>query len=169
MKLGNGIWETDKHIITDENWRPIINRILEIYVKRCANTFIKEKEYSVVWHYRNAEPTQAKMRANELYNEVCQDARSLNIMVTPDNKIIEIRTKGIDKGTIVKRLLKEKKYDFILACGDDSTDEDMFKILAKVPQACTIKIVDAASYAKYNLYTPKMMVSMLSYLESATV
>ncbi len=168
MKSGNGIWETDKHIITDENWRPIIYRILEIYVKRCANSFIEEKEYSIVWHYRNAEPTQAKMRANELYNEVCQVARSLNIMVTPGNKIIEIRTKGIDKGTIAKRLLKEKKYDFILACGDDSTDEDMFKILAKVSQACTIKIGDAASYAKYNLYTPQMMVSMLSYLESIT-
>jgi len=87
MKLGNRIWEADRNIASDENWRPIIYRILEIYVNRCVNTFIEEKEFSIVWFYRNAEPTQAKMRANELYNEVCQVERSLNIMVTSGNKI----------------------------------------------------------------------------------
>jgi trehalose 6-phosphate synthase/phosphatase len=47
--------------------------------------------------------------------------------VLAGNKIIEVRTKGIDKGYVVRKLLKENNFDFILACGDDSTDEDMFK------------------------------------------
>jgi trehalose 6-phosphate synthase/phosphatase len=60
-------------------------------------------------------------------------------------------------------------YDLILAFGDDNTDEDMFKVLSKNKNAFTIKIGAEASYAKYNLYTPQMALSLLGYFQNITV
>lgn len=163
-RLLNEEWKTDKNIIINEDWKEIIKQVMEVYVKRCANTFIEEKEFSLVWHFRNADADQAQIRSTELSDELSQIEHNLNLQVLAGNKIIEVRTKGIDKGYIVKQLLEEKTYDFVLACGDDNTDEDMFKVLAGFNEAFTIKIGDAASFAKYNLHTPQMMVSLLEYL-----
>jgi len=151
---------------SDENWMEAIHHVMKKYEKRCANTFTEIKEFSIVWHYRNADPEQAKIRAAELFAELTNYTNDFNIQVHTGNKIIEVRTKGIDKGSVVKRLLREDEYDFILACGDDYTDEDMFKVLANHQNAVTIKIGDVASYAHYNLYTSQMTISLLEYLNA---
>ena len=56
---------------------------------------------------------------------------------------------GFDKGTSAKSFLSKDKYDFILAIGDDHTDEDLFKVLP--PYAYSIKVGLVQSIAKYNL------------------
>ena len=58
------------------------------------------------------------------------------------------------------------EYDFILAIGDDKTDEDMFRQLALEPHAYTIKIGEDASFAKYHLHTPFMVHSLLDSLNN---
>jgi trehalose 6-phosphate synthase/phosphatase len=162
-KLAGGSWEVDRHIHADEDWKAVILPVMRLYEKRCANTFTENKEFSMVWHFRNADVEQGKIRASELYAELLQLTHHLNLHVVMGNKIIEVRTKGVDKGYLVRKLLKEQDYDFILACGDDATDEDMFRALANNESAVTIKIGAEASYAKYNLYTPQMTVSLLQY------
>ena len=42
------------------------------------------------------------------------------------NKVIEIKSPEFTKGSEVNRLLLATRYDFILAIGDDTTDDDMF-------------------------------------------
>lgn len=39
----------------------------------------------------------------------------------------------VNKGEILKRLLSSRStpFDFVMCCGDDRTDEDMFKTLKK--------------------------------------
>jgi trehalose 6-phosphate synthase/phosphatase len=44
-KANNDNWSVDQHIHTDENWKEIIQPVMETYVKRCANTFIDQKEF----------------------------------------------------------------------------------------------------------------------------
>ena len=46
-------------------------------------------------------------------------------------------------------LLVATRYDFILAMGDDTTDDDMFKALPVT--AVTVKIGTASESARYNL------------------
>ena len=45
------------------------------------------------------------------------------------NKVVEIKSPEYTKGSEVDRLLLASRYDFILAMGDDTTDEDMFRAL----------------------------------------
>jgi trehalose 6-phosphate synthase/phosphatase len=85
------------------------------------------------------------------------------------NKIVEVRNSGIDKGTAIKKVLASGQYDFIFAAGDDRTDEDMFKTLVNKKNCFTIKVGAHASYAKYNLHTPQMVVSLLEGMRHLNV
>jgi len=164
MKKKNGEWNKQTEEVLDETAKETLRKIMKYFVKRTANSFIEEKEYSFVWHYRNSNQDQAKLRASELLTELSGYADILNIQVMQGNKIIEARVKGMNKGAITKKLLLDNNYGFILACGDDNTDEDMFKVLQKNKNAFTIKIGDSSSYARYNIFTPQMCVSLLEYL-----
>lgn len=164
VKEKKGSWKTPIVFINDENWKESMQKVMDKYVLRCANTFIEVKDYSIAWHFRNADPEQAKLRSAELFSELNDLSQHFNTQVFKGNKVIEVRIKGIDKGFAVKQILNQNQYDFILACGDDYTDEDMFKTLASYPEAFTIKIGYEASYAQYNLYTPQMTVSLLEML-----
>jgi trehalose 6-phosphate synthase/phosphatase len=53
------------------------------------------------------------------------------------------------KAIELKRLLKNGKYDFMLAIGDDVTDEDMF--MAMPNNAFSIKVGMMSDTAKYNI------------------
>lgn len=149
------------HITDNQEWKVSVRRIMEAYIKRCANSMVEEKEFSMVWHYRNANAEQGQLRAFELITELNQFTHNLGLQVIRGNKIVEVRNRGIDKGKAVKNILAQKEYDFILAAGDDITDEDLFRVLVDNHKAYTLKIGSDASFAKYNLHTSQMMISLL--------
>jgi len=161
-RSATGEWSS--RLSYNNEWKEAIGQIMEQYVKRCAHTFVEMKEFSIVWHFRSAVPDQAKLRAAELLTELNEYTRHLDLQVLTGNKIIEVRKHGIHKGTAIQNLMQSKHYDFILAAGDDNTDEDMFKALVDKPNCYTIKIGSSASFAAYNLSTPYMMVSLLQNL-----
>ena len=104
------------------------------------------------------------MCALELNAELNESLGHLDIETMMGNKIVEVRVNGIGKDVAVRKILSRSRYDFILALGDDRTDEDMFKILAGNENAYTIKVGPGESYAKYNLHTQQRAVSFLSHL-----
>jgi trehalose 6-phosphate synthase/phosphatase len=159
MKLRDVGWHD--HLNDRQEWKSDVKRIMNNYVKRCVNTLVEEKKFSMVWHYRNANPEQSKLRAMELVKELNQFTHNLGLQVVMGNKIVEVRNKGVDKGRTVKNILAAKNYDFILAAGDDVTDEDLFRVLVDQENAFTFKIGGDASFAKYNLHTPQMVISTL--------
>jgi len=63
--------------------------------------------------------------------------------------LVEIRNAGVNKATAGMYFLSKDRFDFILAVGDDLTDEDLFKVLPQ--EAYSIKIGISPSYAKFNL------------------
>ncbi len=161
-KWKNGEWQTD--IQTHNEWKEQVHNIMEMYERRCANTFVEEKEFSMAWHYRNANMEQGKLRSMELMSELNEYIHNRHLQVLMGNKIVEVRQSGINKGTFIKKIIAAKEYDYIFAVGDDRTDEDMFKALAKSKHTFTIKVGPEASYAHYNLHSPQMVVSLLEGL-----
>jgi trehalose 6-phosphate synthase/phosphatase len=162
IKWKNGKWTN--RITQHHEWKQQVKEIMEVYVRRCANTFIETKEFSIVWHFRNANVEQARLRSLELFAELNDYAYNLGVQVLMGNKIVEVRLSGFDKGSTLKKDVLNDSYDFILAMGDDRTDEDMFKILSNKKNAYTIKIGAEASFANYNLYTPQMVIALLDSL-----
>ena len=160
IRMTNGKWE-ERVTVDVGDWMRKTEQIMQNYVSKCPNTFIEKKEFSLAWHYRNAGIKQSTIRAKELCEELLNSTAHLPLQVLQGNKVLEVRNKGVNKGIAAESILSSGQYDFILALGDDTTDEDMFKKLARMPQAFTIKIGNAASFAKFNLHNPGMTQSLL--------
>jgi len=160
MRHRGGEWT--KEVGNELNdWMQNVEKVMNSYVAKCPHSFIERKEFSLAWHYRNADLVQAAIWAKELLSELSDKTEQLPLSVLNGNKVIEVRPKGINKGTAISKVLDAKHYDFVLCLGDDKTDEDMFKRLARLQHAFTIKVGNEASFAKYNLHSPYLVQSLL--------
>lgn len=139
-------WYLLKH--SANKWIDEIRSVMEMYVDRLPGSFIEEKEFSIVWHYRNTNQERADMIAKQLIDNLIYFTANLDLQVLQGNKVVEVRSSGVNKGTAALHWLSNKEFDFILAIGDDWTDEDLFKILLE-DNAYTIKVGYPQSYAKY--------------------
>jgi trehalose 6-phosphate synthase/phosphatase len=144
----NGDWQLIKPLTSD--WKSQLLPILKMYVDRLPGSFVEEKEFSIVWHYREADPELASARAKELMEHIVNFTANLDVQVLQGSKAVEIRNSGVNKGTSGMYFLSKYSFDFILAIGDDWTDEDLFKILPQT--AYSIKVGMTSSYAKFNLH-----------------
>jgi len=158
IKEKGGMWQTIE-TLTNE-WKKEIRSILESWVDRTPGAFIEEKEFSLVWHYRKANPELGELRARELINNVSNITANLNLQVLAGSKVVEVKNAGIDKGRMALRYLSREKWDFVMAVGDDWTDEDTFKVLP--PTAWSIKVGFGASAARFSLGSPDKVTSLLA-------
>ncbi|HVV54953.1 MAG TPA: bifunctional alpha,alpha-trehalose-phosphate synthase (UDP-forming)/trehalose-phosphatase [Mucilaginibacter sp.] len=133
-------------------WKRDIKPVLETYVDRTPGSFIEEKTYSLAWHYRKAQKGLGELRAGELMNNLKYLANDKGLQLLPGDKVVEIKNVEINKGKAALTILDSQDYDFIMALGDDYTDEDVFKVLPET--AVTIKIGNNVSAAKFYLRNP---------------
>ena len=131
------------------NWKDQIKPILELYVDRTPGAFIEEKGFSLAWHYRKADPDLAEVRARELKDALLHLTANLRLEVLEGSKVIEVKDAGINKGRAALKWLQREEWDFILAIGDDRTDEELFAILPS--SAYSIKVGLVASQARFNV------------------
>ncbi len=151
-----------------DSWKHDIYPILETYVDRTPGSFIEEKTYSLVWHYRNAQKGLGELRANELMNNLKYLANDKGLQLLPGDKVLEVKNMEINKGKAALMLVEKDDYDFIIAFGDDYTDEDVFKALPD--SALTIKVGGNVSAAKFYLRNPAEVRKLLnSFTESVAV
>ncbi len=140
-------WEMIERL--ENKWKTQIKPILEVFVDRTPGSFIEEKEYSFVWHCRKADSKLALIRSGELKETLRNLTGNLNLGILEGSKVIEIKNTGINKGRAALKWTKKKKWDFILAVGDDWTDEDIFKVLPK--SAYSIRVGHGVSEARYSI------------------
>ena len=151
----HGVWIKDKgedwrEIMPLENeWKASIRPILEYYVDRTPGSFIEEKPFSLVWHYRNVQKELAITRVGELKSVLANLAANLGVEMLDGNKVVEFKNIGVNKGRAALHFINKKKWDFMLAAGDDVTDEDLFSVLPDY--AYSIKVRRGISVAKYDV------------------
>ncbi|MDE1846501.1 MAG: bifunctional alpha,alpha-trehalose-phosphate synthase (UDP-forming)/trehalose-phosphatase [Candidatus Micrarchaeota archaeon] len=149
-------------------WKPMIMPIINDYAGRLPGSFVEEKEFSIVWHYRKSESEFASLRVSELFDNLSKITANADVQVCKGNKIIEVKNSGVNKGVAAAHFINLHSPDFILAIGDDYTDEDTFKSLPK--SAYSIRVGMAQSYARFNLHGTKDVQQLLSRLaEMSTV
>jgi trehalose 6-phosphate synthase/phosphatase len=170
----HGAWFKEQHTSwhkisgLSDNWKLDIRPVLETYVDRTPGSFIEEKTYSLAWHYRNAQGGLGELRANELMNNLKYIASDKGLQLLPGDKVLEIKNIEVNKGKAALTLLEQDNYDFIVAFGDDYTDEDIFKALPD--NAVTIKVGSSGSAAKFYLRNPvEVRRLLLAFSEQAVV
>lgn len=143
-------------------WKEIIRPVLELYADRTAGALVEEKDFSLVWHYRRASPELANVRAQELKDTLMNLTANLDVGVFEGSKIIEVKPLGINKGRAAESWLSQKKWDFLLAIGDDYTDEEMFAVLPQ--KAYSIRVGFSMSKARFNVDSVDEVKSLLKEL-----
>lgn len=147
LKQFDGNWETLTKL--DNLWKDEIRPVVEFYVDRTPGSFIEEKDYSMVWHFRKVETGLGQLRSRELASQLHYLARDRNLKVYQGNMVVEIKSTEVDKGTAAQLWIKKLKPDFIIAIGDDWTDEDTFKVIPAT--GYTVKVGGGISQAKYSV------------------
>ena len=147
LRPKGGEWRMLKPLTAD--WKERVRPILQLFMDRLPGALLEEKEFSLAWHYRRADPEQASRRARELLDALAGFTRNIDVQVLEGNKVLEVRNTGVSKGTAATEWLGGLGADFILAIGDDWTDEDLFRALP--PTAYSVRVGLANTAARYYL------------------
>jgi trehalose 6-phosphate synthase/phosphatase len=148
---------------TSDVWKQRVYPILEHFVDRTPGSFIEEKEFSLVWHYRMADPEFGDWLANDLVANLEHMLADSPVKPVKGQRNVEVKLVWANKSQVCSRfILSDNHPDFILAAGDDVTDEDLFRQLPA--GAWTIHVGRNRSRAKYFVSGPGEMVGLLRKL-----
>jgi len=145
---------------------PVLRKIsvrLRFLEKLFTSILVEDKKYTLTVHYRNVPKDQVTMIKNTV-GAIVQQYSSF-VKMTHGKKVLEIRPNILwNKGFAVKQALQmirpaENKYASIYI-GDDTTDEDAFKVLRG--NAFTIKVgSNKKTSAKYFVRNPNEVLQFL--------
>lgn len=148
-------------------WMPGIRTVFQEFVNRAPGSFIEEKEYALVWHYRMAEPDLGDRLADELLATLEKMLAGTGLHTIPGRKIVEVRPAWVHKGTAGRRLIELcGPADFVLAAGDDRTDEDLFESMDG--GAWTVHVGGGESCARLSLAGHDDLLALLGRLAAGT-
>jgi trehalose 6-phosphate synthase/phosphatase len=156
---GQAAWE-EAYPGRSPEWKRDVYPFLEHFVERTPGSFIEEKEFSLVWHYRMSDPEFGEWLANELAHDLEQMLAATPLRAVRGQKTVEVKLMWADKGQVLNRLTRGRPApDFLLAAGDDATDEDLF---ARMPaDAWTIHVGENQTRARYRLPGPEQFCLLL--------
>lgn len=135
----------------NDDWKQEISAVMNQFVRRTPGASIEEKSYSLAWHYRKVEQGLGNLRMQELMADVKHFVTDRGLQMLQGDKVLEIKSISVNKGLAARQWLEKADYDFVMAIGDDHTDEDTFKALPE--DAITIKVGSNISAATYFLGT----------------
>ncbi|HEY9185151.1 MAG TPA: bifunctional alpha,alpha-trehalose-phosphate synthase (UDP-forming)/trehalose-phosphatase [Salegentibacter sp.] len=164
MRKQNSEWELSENVKND--WMEAVRPVIENFVDRTPGTFIEDKNYSLAWHYRKADPELGEMRANELSSVLKELISNHGLSVLEGNKVLEIKSSDVNKGKAANKKLIGQDYDFIFAIGDDWTDEYLFRELPE--DAYTVKVGIKNTSAQYYVEDTKRVRDILKLFAEHT-
>lgn len=119
-------------------------------------------------HYRSLEGPDSQFvswQAAECQNHIADSVnKNFAVHAIAGNTTIEVIPHDITKSSIANRILQETTPDFVLAIGDDRSDEDMFLFLKKQKDLKVINCTVGTRSTEANYSIPNVN-SVLSTLE----
>lgn len=145
--------------------------VLEEAQRGLPRSLIEMKSASVAWHWRDADPIEARPKVNALTSTLrrllgSEEGGALELL--EGDHVLEVRVRGVHKGLIAREILTDESANsaapLLIAIGDDVTDEDMFAALSSVDSAITIRVGDSKrpSCAAWQLRDPERVSELLA-------
>ncbi|MDQ2973410.1 MAG: bifunctional alpha,alpha-trehalose-phosphate synthase (UDP-forming)/trehalose-phosphatase [bacterium] len=149
--------------LLSKSWKIGVLRTMNRMATATPNSFVEEKTNALVWHYRQVPKSQGAASALLLRQLLKAQLVGTNLGVYSGKMIIEVKSKIINKGTVVRSLLNDAP-DFVLIAGDDYTDEDMFKVSPK--NAYTIRVGEGLTRANNRVDNSGALISLIKKLKT---
>lgn len=116
--------------VFDASWKDTAREIMDEFAARTPGALVEEKAAALCWHFRQCEPQFAELQERELRLHLGDLFSNQPVEVLRGNKVVELRQMGAHKGLVVTAVQDASPAGTLLvAVGDDTTDEDMFRHL----------------------------------------
>lgn len=146
-------------------WYQQAEKLFDLHVKRVPGSFIERKGYGLAWHYRLAPREYSDFQARRLAFDLGQLLKDAPVSVMSGKKVIEVKSFEANKGIFANWYIDTIKYseerDAIVCMGDDTTDEDMFRVF---PKNLSIKVGRSPTDAGYCLHEQSEVLPFLKRL-----
>ncbi len=165
---GVWLWRNGRWVLSNEvnsSWKIDVRPIMDNLVARTPGSFVEEKDYTLAWHYRRVDKDLGAKRVREIRDGLIYLTANHNLQVLEGNKVVEIRNSGVHKGKAASMWINKTTSKFILAMGDDHTDEDTFQAMPR--DAYTIKVGYAKTHAKHKLRSTEQARALLADLATS--
>lgn len=142
---------------------------LNKYAQHAEGVYLEEKEVGYCLHYKMCAEKDIKRLMAEIEADYQKHIKANNLpyRYLMSGEQFEIMPEICNKGSVIQKNYLFKTGDFILAAGDDDTDEDLFAILPKT--TFTFKIGKKKTKAKIRIAEVERFVDFLSRLENSSV
>lgn len=120
---------------------------------------VEEKDQMFAVHYRQApNKSEARERLEDWLETMPEVLEAIW-----GKEVVELRPKGLSKGTAVRRIADNHPDRTPVCLGDDETDEDAFRALQELDRdTVTIKVGEGETQASFRLQGPD---EVMGYLE----
>lgn len=151
--LGAHRHAADRHVLEE-----VVRPLLEEYTRRTPGSRIEIKRSSIAWHYRQCTPKLGVWRARELRMVLEGQLSGGGLGVLAGDKVLEVRPVDSTKGHAALELLsRHPEVDWVLAIGNDRTDEDMFAALSGQHHVTTCLVGGGSSLATLRIPNPQAL------------
>ncbi len=138
----------------DLSWQDHVGPVLEQFSASAPGSLVERKDHALAWHYRLVDAEFGAWLANELVATLENLLAGTELAVIHGNKVVEVRYAWATKGEVAAHLAARfRRKSFILAVGDDRTDEDLFTRLPR--SAWTIRVGTGSTSARFRLPGPR--------------
>lgn len=158
-RKGGKNWHRTTQI--DPAWYNQVKDLFSYYSVAVPGSLVEQKDTAVVWHYRGASPYHAQKNLVAIRRLLKPILKRYKLTAKDGHKVLEVHPSDISKGRVAQEWLIHD-HDFVLAIGDDVTDEDMFK--AVPPDSYSIKVGRGQTAAHYRLKNVSEVISLLKKL-----
>lgn len=168
LHIEHGFWSRDREGVwtqASDLPRDFLTRaheIMRVHARKTPGVRVEVKSASIAFHYRAADPHLAEARLGPLRKEL-SEALGPHAELLDGHKVLEVRMRGVHKGTIIAQVLNSvPKGSLLFAAGDDRTDEDLFAALPD--DAISVRVGPGRTRARLRLPGPFELRSMLKAL-----
>jgi trehalose 6-phosphate synthase/phosphatase len=158
----DGKW--DSIISSAPEWKDRVVEIMQQYADLNAESFVETKEFGVAFHYRNVEEKLGFLVSRELLTLLKNHLYNIPVQIIDGNKVIEVKHFMAHKGSTCRNNILCDAHDFIIAFGDDKTDEDLFELLTGVNEY-SVKVGSGNTAAKYRISSVEKVHQLLGQFE----
>ncbi len=152
------------HVTSSANpsWKQDVFTLFAQYTADTPGSFIEQKEWAIAWHYRNASNYYSQKSLVNIKRLLRPILSQYGLVIKDGHKVIEVVPQDVNKARIAQEWLIHD-HDFVLAIGDDTTDEDMFTAIPP-NSGYSIKVGPGRTAATYRLPNVASVHRLLSKL-----
>ena len=147
-----GTWQTMLSNTQNQNWKEPAQMVMNIFVNRTHGSYIEQKGNALIWQFSDTDPEFGYLQSKEIEEHLNAVLAEYPVEVIRGGGVndgyIEVRPSGVSKGLFLAHVLaslralenSSSKVDFVLAIGDDASDEPMFEELNRINQESELQM-----------------------------